>query len=135
MISEQIVGWFSLGFLVGAAVVYGAAMAQAYWVKAKALLMMKESNAKLSESTKMLKESCQIKSALNEALNVQLGMAREYSALQEKYLASLEDYKTLGGEVLEDRKEYGELLRKYEELVKDHKALLGHTGGGIEGTA
>lgn len=135
MLWTQVAGWFVLGFVVAAVFLYAPVIAKAYWVKAQAILTMKQSNANLRESTEIFKEVALVRKDFGEALNKQLEMAKEYGALQDKYLSSLNDYKTLGEEVLEERKEHGELLRKYEELLKDHKALLLRTGGGSEGTA
>jgi hypothetical protein len=133
MTSDQI-AWLSLGFLVGVAAAYSFAMAHAYWVKAGALLMMKD-------CTKKLRQSAEDKAILCESREQQLAMTKEYNVLQEKYIASLDDYKKLGEDSLKESQAYGECLQKYGELQdkylelqKEHQALLKRCGGGAEGT-
>lgn len=116
-----IIGWFILGFAVAAVVLYGPVMARAYWVRAQGIQMMRNANAKLHESTEMIKEA-----TLTE---------KKYGELQDKHLALLDEYKALAGEMLAERNDYNQFLKKYEALLIEHKALLWRAGGGVEGTA
>lgn len=121
MISQAAIGWLSVGFLVGVAVTYGIAMSRAYWVKAQAVAMMKDANKSLRASTEMAKEATLAH--------------KKYGELQDKHLELLAEYEALGEEMMAERKEYSEFLRKYEALLIEHKALLWRAGGGVEGTA
>lgn len=121
MLAIHIIGWFVFGFAVAAILLYGPALRKAYRVRAEGIVMMKDSNKRLRESAEMAKQ-CVL-------------TQEKYGKLQDKHLELLAEYKALGEEMISERKEFTEFLRKYEALMIDHKALFWRAGGGVEGTA
>ena len=123
-----ILGWFTLGFAVAAVLLYGPVMAKAYWVKARAISMMSDSNKKLRESTEKEKKYAGWAQEVNEALK------KEFEAKTELVKAAVER-----GELLEKhlalQDEHAALMQGFIEMGEEYTALLKKTGGNAEGTA